>query len=204
MKSKPSKLNHRNLKKAQIITFDFSSSIIIFVIFLSIFIGVFLLTQGSEKKPDFEIEYVFSNLENNLKYGAAEGDFFADYRVDKTRLEYFASAIGSGSINSYVIGTVGGTGGSHGIGLDESSYDVCLYFTDNDKQILTITGAPEIKVLGSLNKTGSSCNHEMIIAGNDPCEAYKQATSLFKPVLLDENDYTMNRIIQMNIVMCKR
>jgi len=191
----------KNMKKAQIMTFDFSSSIIIFLIFLVLFIGLFVFSQKSEKKPDFEIEYVFANLENNLKYGPAGGDFFADYRVDKAKLENFASAIGSSSINSYVIGIVSQ---SHGIGLDESSYDVCLYFSDNDKQILSITEAPEIKVLGHLTKTASSCNYEMITMGNGPCDEYKQAISLFKPVLLDENDYNTTRIIQMNIVMCKR
>ncbi len=201
MKNKPL-FSLRNAKKAQIITFDFSSSLIIFVIFIVIFMGLFLLSQNSEKKPDFELEYVFANLENNLKFGAAERDFFAGYRVDKTRLENFASAIGSGSINSYVIGIVGE---SHGIGLDEASHDVCLYFTDNNNAILTILpGPPEVKVLGQLRKTGRSCNQEMIISGNDPCDAYKQAISLFKPVLFDEKDYSRNRILQMNIVMCKR
>ncbi len=191
----------KNMKKAQMITFDFSSSIIIFLIFLVIFIGLFVFSQKSEKKPDFEVEYVFANLENNLKYGPADNDFFADYRVDRAKLENFANAIGSGSINPYVIGSVGQ---SHGIGLDETSYDVCLYFTDNNNQILTITEMPEIKVLGNLTKTASSCNYEMITLGNGPCDKYKQAISLFKPVLLDENDYSNNRIIQMNIVMCKR
>jgi hypothetical protein len=189
----------KNMKKAQIITFDFSSSIIIFLIFLVLFIGLFLFTQKSEKKLDFEVEYVFANLENNLKYGPADSDFFADYRVDKIKLENFATAIGPGSINQYVIGIFGQ---SHGIGLDETSYDVCLYFTDNNNSILTIL--PGIKVLGNLTKTASSCNYEMISAGNDPCDKYKQAISLFKPVLLDENDYNKSRIIQMNIVMCKR
>jgi hypothetical protein len=192
----------KNMKKAQIMTFDFSSSIIIFLIFLVLFVGLFVFSQKNEKKPDFEVEYVFANLENNLQFGPAERDFFADYRVDKIKLENFASAIGSGSINPYVIGIVGQ---SHGIGLDETSYDICLYFTDNNKDILTILpGMPEIKVLGSLTKTASSCNHEMIALGNDPCDKYNQAISLFKPVLLDENDYNKTRIIQMNIVMCKR
>lgn len=192
----------KNMKKAQIMTFDFSSSIIIFLIFLVLFIGLFLFSQKSEKKPDFEVEYVFANLENNLKFGSAERDFFADYRVDRAKLENFATTIGSSSINQYVIGIVGQ---SHGIGLDETSYDVCLYFTDNNNAILTIlSGMPEIKVLGQLTKTASSCNYEMISAGNDPCDKYNQAISLFKPVLLDENDYNKTRIIQMNIVMCKR
>jgi hypothetical protein len=201
MKIKPL-INLKNAKKGQIMTFDFSSSLIIFVIFLVIFMGLFLLSQKSEQKPDFEVEYLFANLENNLKFGAADRDFFADYRVDKIRLENFASAIGSASINLYVIGRVGD---AHGIGLDEASYDVCLYFTDNNNAMLTILPSPsEVKVLGLLRKTGSSCNQEMIIAGNDPCDAYKQAISIFKPVLFDEKDYSKNRILQMNIVMCKR
>ena len=199
-----SKKNSRKLKKAQMITFDFSSSIIIFLIFISIFIALFVLTQKSEEKFGFETEYVFANLENNLKNIAVEEAFFSDYRVDKTRLENFASAlnsIDSSSINLYVIGSIEG---SHGIGLDETSYDVCLYFTDNNNQFMSIMASPEIKALGFLNKTGSSCNQEMIIEGNGPCEAYQQAISIFKPVLLDEGDYRFNRIIQMNIVMCKR
>jgi hypothetical protein len=188
-------------RKAQIITFDFSSSIIIFVIFIAIFIGLFLLSQNVEKKQEFELEYIYSNLENNLMFDTTiNRDFFKDYRVDASKLRTFATdiqSIGSGSINSYVIGTIGA---SHGIGVDNSSFDICLYFTDNNRSIVEIIPGSGVRALGYLTKPASSCNTEL----TRPCDRYKQAVSVFKPVLFDENDYTKSRILQMNIVMCKK
>jgi hypothetical protein len=186
-------------KKAQIITFDFSSSIIIFMIFIAIFIGLFLLSQTVEKKQDFELEYMFANLEHNLKFGPANQDFFIDYKVNKAKLTNFVSAIGTGSIDSYVVGNING---AHGIGLDEAGYDVCLYFTDNDNSKVMIGGQ---QVMGWLEKPMKSCNDIIMSPGNpNPCDDYKQALSFFKPVLFDEGDSSTNRILQMNIVVCKR
>jgi hypothetical protein len=36
-----------------------------------------------------------------------------------------------------------------------------------------------------------------------PCDGYKDVVSIFKPVLLDFGDYTKNRVVQMNVVVCK-
>jgi hypothetical protein len=201
-------------KKAQMITFDFSSSIVIFMIFIAIFIGLFLLSQTVEKKQDFELEYVFANLENNLKFGPSDRDFFSDYRVDKVKLQNFISTIGTGSIDSYVIGNVDDVNGvSHGIGLDEASYDVCLYFTDNDNSKVFLDSSNSIQALGWLetdpgSHTGNTCNSQLSsnnLVVKNPCEKYKQAISLFKPVLFDEGGPDANnRILQMNIVVCKR
>jgi hypothetical protein len=198
-------------KKAQMITFDFSSSIIIFMIFIAIFIGLFLLSQTVEKKQEFELEYVFANLEHNLKFDPVSGqDFFRDYRVNWNRLRTFAQNLGDDSIDSYIIGNING---AHGIGLDEANYDVCLYFTDNDKSFITIDTDPAspthgLVALGWLetnpgSHTGNTCNSK-ISAKENPCEQYEQAVSVFKPVLFDEGDPINNRILQMNIVMCKR
>jgi hypothetical protein len=196
-------------KKAQIITFDFSSSIIIFMIFIIIFIGLFLLSQTVEKKQEFELEYMFANLENNLKFGPGNQNFFSDYRVNKGRLDDFINAFYDKSIDSYVVGNISGDMGvSHGIGLDEANYDVCLYFTDNDNRIVSID--PDTmrgtNILGWLEKPGKKCTEG--IAGGKPCDKYSQAISFFKPVLFDEgpinNPENNNRILQMNILICKR
>jgi hypothetical protein len=196
-------------KKAQMITFDFSSSIIIFMIFIAIFIGLFLLSQTVEKKQDFELEYVFANLENNLKFGPDNQDFFIDYRVNKDKLTNFVSHIGTGSIDSYVVGNVSDVNGvSHGIGLDEANYGVCLYFTDNNNSIVPLDNNGLVALGWLVTDPGSGagiwCYNE-IGAKRNPCAKFKQAISLFKPVLFDEGGADdNNRILQMNIVVCKR
>ena len=185
-------------KKAQVITFDLSSSLIVFLIFIAIFIGLFLLTQASETKQEFELEYIFSNLENNLKFDSPNRAFFRDYRINKTKLDNFANNIGTGSVDDYVVGEVGG---AHGIGLGVDNYDACLYFTDNNQRISM--GSSSWVALGNLSKIPSSCN-AIISTGQSPCENYRQALSFLKPVLLDLGDPNQNRIIQMNLVVCKK
>ena len=176
-------------KKAQIITFDFSTSLIIFLLFIAVFIGLFFLSQGLEKQAEFELEYVFANLENNLKYNASQNrDFLRDYRVSETKLSSFASAIGTGSIDEYVVGEIGD---AHGIGLSAEAYDICLYFTDNNNQFISILG---------MVKSGPCVS----VITSDPCSGYKQTLSLFKPVLFDTGSPDENSIILMNLVMCKK
>jgi len=187
-------------KKAQIITFDFSTSLIVFLLFIAVFIGLFLLSQGIEKKQEFELEYVFANLENNLQYNATQNrDFFRDYRVNEEKLNSFASAITStGSIDEYVVGTIGA---AHGIGLDAAAYDVCLYLTDNNNQLISLGGATALGMV----KSGSCASVIASVASTDPCSSYKQTISIFKPVLFDEGSPTNNnRIVQMNLVICKK
>ncbi|KYK24399.1 hypothetical protein AYK26_06895 [Euryarchaeota archaeon SM23-78] len=191
-------------KKAQIITFDLSSSIIIFLIFIAIFIGLIFLAQSIEEEHDFELEYVFANLENNLQYDdpAQNRDFIRDYRVNKEKLNKFVLTVSDSEIDEYVIGNETALG--HGIGLDKKGYDACLYFTDNDGNLLNLpypTGSKQ--ALGWLTKPQVSC-HEEINAGKNPCERYKQALSLLKPVLFVEGGPDENRILQMNLVICKK
>lgn len=187
----------KNNKKAQMITFDFSTSLIIFIIFIAIFIGLFLMAQKPVEKSEFELEYVFANLENNLKYDSVTNrDFIRNYRVNYVRLINFATDPNTADIDPYVIGNI--SGNAHGIGLDEGAYDTCLYFMDNDNQIISLSGK---RALGML-KGGVSC--DSMIPQYNPCEGYKRAYSIFKPVLLDLNNPDANRIILMNIVVCKK
>jgi hypothetical protein len=187
-----------NDKKAQVVTFDLSSSLIVFLIFIAIFIGLFLLTQAREDKQEFELEYIFSNLENNLKFDSPNRAFFRDYRINKTELGQFATDIGAGSIDAYIVGEVGG---AHGIGLGVDNYDACLYFTDNNFSKISLGSG--IIALGFLDKVGSSCNDELS-ANQNPCDDYQQALSFMKPVLFDLGDPGQNKIIQMNLVVCKK
>jgi hypothetical protein len=202
-----------NYKKGQAISFDLSNSIIIFVIFIVIVIGSFFLLQSFDqgRSIDFELEYVFANFENNLKFDAILNpglepgrDFLINYRVNKTKLDAFATEFVSTdtSIDSYVIGSIGD---AHGIGLDESGYDTCLYFIDINGQKLKM-GVDDDVAIGML-KIGTpdvtSC-HEEIFGNDNPCDGYKSALSLFKPVLYyDDEDPNENRIISMNLVLCK-
>src|SRR4030042_2888973 len=165
-------------KKAQIITFDFGTSLIVFLIVLVIVIGVFLFSQTTDKTYDFELEYVFGNLENNLQYETANNrDFFKEYRVDSEKLDAFALYVGTtGSVDDYVVGNISS---AHGIGLSSEAYDVCLYFTNNTGLPMPFSG---VEALGQV-KSGSCDN--VIKNRINPCEDYKQALSLLKPVLLD-------------------
>jgi hypothetical protein len=184
------------MKKGQIITFDFSTSLIVFVIFLALIIGLFLLGQAEEKKHEFELEYMFDNLENNLKFDDPARDFFKNYRVNSGRLDAFASYIGDGSIDDYIVGSIGD---AHGIGMSSDVYDACMYFVDNNGQMIDM-GTRE--VLGEL-KGGITCEGE-ITSNRNPCEGYKQSLALFKPALFDEGGPQLNnRIVQMNLVICK-
>jgi hypothetical protein len=196
------KVNHSMTnKKSQVITFDLSSSLIVFLIFIAIFIGLFLLTQASETKQEFELEYIFSNLENNLKFDTPgpSRDFFRDYRINKTKLDNFANYIATGSIDNYVVGEVGG---AHGIGLGVDNYDACLYFTDNNNQRISMGNDGRV-ALGNLSKIPSSC-HAIISVNQNPCDKYQQALAFLKPVLFDVGNPEQNRVIQMNLVVCKK
>ena len=189
----------KNTKKAQMITFDLSTSLIIFIIFIAIFIGLFLMAQKPAEKPEFELEYIFANLEHNLIYDAvadptSNRDFIRDYRVNYLRLNNFATDIAD--IDPYVLGNIGD---AHGIGLDEEAYDACMYFTDNDNQILSLSGKDAVGMLRGVE----DCN-DKISSNQNPCDGYKKAYALFRPVLLLQGNPDQNRIILMNIVMCKK
>jgi len=187
-------------KKGQLITFDFSTSIILLIMFTIIIVSVIIFSQKLDetKYYEFELEYVFDNFENNLKYADPINNiaFISNYRIDEDKLKNFANQVTD--IDSYVLGTISNsTDSSHGIGLDENAYDTCLYFRD-ENGFIEIEGK---KALGEL-KNGDTC-HMYFDSGDNPCENYKQATSFIKPVLLDKHNVAENKIIQMNLVVCK-
>ena len=184
------------MKRSQIISFDLVVSVIIVVVFLATSIGIVLLLTGrQEPEPfDFEVDYVMMNLETNLEAYDGGLDFFSRYRVNAPKLADFASQFSGQSIDSFVVGNLANT---HGIGLSEEAYDICLYFTDVDGQRLEI--GPGMESIGMLKS--ASCNS--VPYESNPCEGYRKAISLFKPVLFDEGDIQMNRILQMNIVLCE-
>jgi hypothetical protein len=190
------------MKKGQMITFDMSTTLIVFIVFIILFILLFVLAQRTGQKHEFELEYVFSNLENNLKFDNSDPSiaFLRNYRVTKGRLNNFANTVAD--IDSYVIGEIGN---AHGIGMDEEGYDACLYFKDNDGQFIGM-GDEGLSVLGRLSKigSGSRCQEEMITNNRNPCDRYKQALAMIKPVLFDVGNPTNNRIVQMNLVICKK
>jgi len=185
------------MKKAQIISFDLSSSMVIFLIVLMVFIAIMAVTRPQESATDFEIDYVFSNIENNLNAENPNTAFLANYRISKSNLDLFADIHElSPDIDQYVLGAVAN---AHGIGVDPESHDSCMFFRDESG--LIEFGSANIVAIGEL-KGGITCNS--VISGANPCEQYKRALSMFKPVLLDEGNVNENRIIQMNLVMCEK
>ena len=189
------------MKKSQIVTFDLAISLIIFILFIGAFVSLYFLMQkrNSEGERDFEIEYVYANLENNLEFRQKTVgdyvDFLKNYRIDRTKLNNFFRTFKPLSVDDFVVGEVSG---SHGIGMSADNYDVCMYLTDNDGTSLVVE---TVNAVGHL-KTGS-CNLQIATSQN-PCAEYSQGISLLKPVLMDENDYTQSRILQLNIVLCKK
>lgn len=188
-------------KKGQILSLDLMSSIVLFTILVVLFVGFFVASRLFEppRNYDFELDYVFSNMETNLNDPSVTNDFLDDSRVDTIILDDFAQEYAGRSLDYIVLGTVGAT---RGIGLYPEGYDVCLYFTDIDDSIYDMDSTPEsaIRYLGVL-KSGT-CN-DVFRVDENPCEGYGDVVSIFKPVLLDFGDYTKNRVVQMNVVVCK-
>ena len=191
----------RGLKRGQIISFDLIIAVITFIVFLGVFIGLYFVFQKQTLSYgyDFEIEYAFANLENNLRTEyLATGrniDFLNEYRIDKQKLQNFFDDFSGQSINAYAIGTILD---SHGIGLSDQTYDVCLYLTDNDGSKIRFSG------LESIGRVKSGTCNDAISSSKNPCDGYSQAVSFFKPVLFDELTPSKNRILQINLVLCKK
>jgi hypothetical protein len=178
-------------------------AVLIFMFFIVLIAGGFLLSEQKQQPHDFSIEYLFLNLENNLRIDrlsnpAHDYDFLANSRVSKMELVRFAaeSALGTVNVDDFVVGNISGT---HGIGLDPDAYDACIFFVDNDGAMLRFNG--HNVAIGKL-KDGSSCDNK-IQSGVNPCLTYSTAVTIFIPVLLDEGSQASNRIIQMNIVLCR-
>jgi len=187
-------------KKSQAISVDLVIAIVIFAIIFTVALSLLFSFQkkGIDNSHELEMEYVFANLEHNLeaeqKISVTNRDFIKDYRIEKAKLNKFFSDLGTSSIDQYVIGNLPQT---HGIGLEPESYDACLFFMGNDGLRLTVSG---LEAAGYL-KSGTC--HDKIIVSN-PCDDYKQSISLLKPVLLIEGSTDTNRILQMNLVICKK
>ncbi|MBD3204276.1 hypothetical protein GF327_08335 [Candidatus Woesearchaeota archaeon] len=195
--------------KSQIITFDLVVSIIVFMIFITIFLTLIFNIPKTKKKIDFEVEFVFDNLENNLiGYNKLNpGDdalFFSEYRINISKLINFADLFKKKSVDDFVISHLTNT---HGIGMSNYTYDSCIFFTDNDGSKIDLdfddSNSAKTVSLGYLKESGQFCN-ESIQSTQNPCNDYDQAISLVKPVLYDLNDVYNNRVIQMNILLCKQ
>ncbi len=190
------------MKKAQLISFDLGASVAIFLIFLVVFIGIFMTFQGMKTtaKFEFELSYVYDNLENNLKQNG-DTAFFSNYRVDAEKWAAFVSALpppasDPNAFDAYVLGNISN---AHGIGMSEDGFDTCLYLSNENGPITLGI----ITAIGSL-KAGKTCN-EVITDGKNPCDTYKQALSMFKPVaLITDKNTGNNEIVSMNLVLCRK
>ena len=98
--------------KAQVIIFDMVVSLSVFIIFLAIFIGVFFISEDTNIDYDFELDYVFKNLENNLKHEQIANsnsiNFYKNYRINSGKLDDFVTEYDSGNvdIDEFVIGII--------------------------------------------------------------------------------------------------
>lgn len=189
-------------RKAQALSLDMVSAILVFVLVVALFVGFFLYAKvfSIPEEYPYELDYVFQNLEANLAEQAGSGtDFFHNSRIDVQKLRAFTSSYHDQSIDEFVIGFVGD---AHGIGLDASAYDVCLYIKDNDKTTFNMGSSGEdIRYLGVVD---SGLCQDAIDSDRNPCEGYKDALSMISPVLIDFGDYSYNRIVQLNVVVCAK
>ncbi len=190
------------MRKAQLISFDLGAGVVIFLIFLVVFIGIFMTFQGMKTtaKYEFELSYAYDNLENNLKQNEATA-FFSNYRVDAVKWALFVNTLpppasDPNAFDAYVLGNISN---AHGIGMSEDGFDACLSL-NNEAGPITLGG---ITAIGSL-KAGKTCD-EAITEGKNPCDTYKQALSMFKPVaLITDKEGGNNEIVSMNLVLCRK
>jgi hypothetical protein len=187
--------------KAQVFSMDMILGIIIFILIMAILAGIFFF--GNFNKPidtyNYEMDYLYKNLEVNVGQLNNNMIFIQNSRINVANLYNFANEIimnRNQSIDDFVIGNISE---ARGIGLDPDAYDVCMYFTDNDRSIVMLNNG--IRYLGKVD--AGTCN-DVIGSGNNPCDGYESAISMFKPVLFDVGNPRSNRIIQMNLVVCKR
>lgn len=186
--------------RAQLLSFDFSTGTIFFLLMIALIIGIFAFNTFTSNRDEipFELEFVLSNLENNVRFAPVSERFLTNYRVDKDKLDAFALSH-SGSIDDFLIGTFED---SHGIGISPDNYDGCLYFRDDNGPIAINQGQPEEVVALGETKSGSCDSH--IIGNQNPCsDDYSTALALFEPVLMDYHDVSENKIVQLNMVLCQ-
>ena len=118
--------------KAQIFSMDLILGILVFILILVGLVSIFI--RGNFNRPidayNYEMDYIYRNLETNLMQLPSNMVFLHNSRVDVGRMHSFVTLLPSinDSIDTFVIGNLGS---AKGIGLDPSAYDVCLYFTDN-------------------------------------------------------------------------
>jgi hypothetical protein len=199
-------------RKGQALSLDMTSALVIFILLVSLLISFLVVSDvfSPAKVYDYELEYVFKNIERNLEdYGNQA--FLSGSRIDTSRLSSFASDNDGDNIDNIVIGN---SINKQGIGLDPLAYDTCLYFMDNrgkDPRIYEMSSG--VSYLGTVKDSSGAektCK-ELMSSGKNPCGAYSDSISMMKPVLLDfsqdpnvgpDSSYTKNGIIQMNVVVC--
>jgi hypothetical protein len=188
-------------KRSQVLSTDLVYGVVAFMVIVIIFLGVLLynnLTKGVDKY-EFEMDYLFLNLEKNVEQLSDDKIFISDSRVNVSKLKKFVDFYKDKSIDKLVVGYIGN---ANGIGLDPAAYDTCLYFTDYNGDIIAFDGVQYLGIVKIDKLTERSCQEEITFKRN-PCEYFNDAISLFKPVLFDEGNFNLNRIIQMNLVVCR-
>jgi hypothetical protein len=204
----------RSCRKAQVITIDFLTGFAVFIVIIIMLAGTALTMarRDSADTADFELEFAYANLESNLRHDPLDplgsSAFLSVNRVDAAKLSNFVARYQNPApgddidLDTYVLGEIGN---AHGIGMNGESYDICFYFRD-EAGIVGLGPAGNQKAIGRVkDKNGNPvlC-HDAIAAGKNPCEGYKGVVSTFRPVLFDRGDPQANRIIQMNIVLCRK
>lgn len=186
--------------RGQIVSLDLVLGGLFFLLALSVFIFLIVFYPGNSKQDlqgEFEILYSFSNVEQALKDPAyVNVDFMRLYRIDVMKMDAFADTFGSASMDTLLLGS---QGESAGLGLSEDGYDTCMYFMDELKNPI-LMGSSQYRALGQLN--GISC-HDQFLTGS-LCSGYKHGLSTFRPVLWSTGSPVTSKIVQMNVVACKK
>jgi len=176
-------------KKAQMIGLDVVLSIIILLLAIG-FCYYFLVSQGKSEPVVLSLEenFILVNFRNNLE--TSTFPFLQDYTIDEAMLTGFAS---QANINEDFEGYV-----LNGLGVNNESYDLCIYFENTAGFDPIISGPPAINMLGEVyndqtHTTRADCNNMVA----NPCEFYRNVINFVVPVLRN------SKIEGMHILICK-
>ena len=149
---------------------------------------VYYFILNPERKKDMimelEEDFFLANFKDNLQKQPVY-NFLQGYKVNDARLLAFA-ALPDNDVETFVL---------DGLGVNNVSYDVCLFF-EGSSGIIPVNGKSmlgEVYTNQAFTVRGS-CSAML----SDPCEYYKKVINFIMPVLKNR------KVIRMHMIVCKQ
>jgi hypothetical protein len=195
-------------KRGQLISFDLVLGILIFITaFIFILNQVDNLIVKSHVKLNLQSDFVFNNLELNLKSSkytdTGKTPFLSNYKIDEKGLSDFQSlnyndddSDDFNDMKSLLI---------KNLNIPDLNLNFCIYFVNKTNKIVDINGYVGIGLSSSDAKIYVGNNIEcqetmgsnnLIVAKPYCSEYYTHASNVFKPVV------RQGKIMKMNILIC--